>query len=1140
MKKLLLIIANILIIPPVAMYSYYAFSPAKKALDNPPTITTSQTPKVLGATDNQEQIYFTVNIPATFKEDISAPNVVYSVNGDSGEINIDSSLVAGDGISVEGRTISNTGILTLVAGTGISVDGSTITNSGITSLTAGTGISVDGSTITNTYSFTPDYTQSGWTDNGSSVVLTTTTDTVTIGALIATALTTDGITMTNGNSILPDTDLGSDLGSTSLRFNNLWVANINSNSSQSFSGQTTFSYPPTDSTISQASVLINPTTSAASGQLLGLSIAGYQKALIDEDGDIILGYSDATSAPASDYPLNIYGHSGTRVMFVDASGNIKTGNGIYNDSGYLSLSSTYNTLYLRAGAGYGIQLADSSNADVTIASGGGNVYFPGSGIWNSSGNVGIGTTDPGAKLHVQAGELRISDTDDANYTFLGAYNSNNQEVVKIRHIGGHGGIQINNSAGIAKINLSGSSGTASYFNAGNNVGIGTTVPGAKLDIKGAIPLILRDTDYPRTLTFDMATSNTWRIASDINTLQMYAGPVGSEYSVIQADATGDNRIQTYLNETNTVANVLAFYSDSVGTVGNGFGSRIIFKLENNLAARPDAAAIDVLWNDASSGNESSSMAFSTVDSGGALSEAMRIDNAGNVGIGTTSPGYDLEVVGDIYVSNKVTANSALISHDAVSANRYYGYMNADLSLYNNWAGKNLKFYTKQAGGTSNTNQLFLESTGNVGIGTTSPGSYKLNVQGSTFTTGLRIDNNSPYLIIRDANGTTAADAHVSFRDNADTELYRLGGSSADYFKFQSADSRNWAFTTGNVGIGTTAPTSKLHVSGAVTGKALVIFDETGDQDILVASSSGVAKFVVDNSGNVGIGTTSPTEPLTVNVPGAQTKGILFMDNGTTVHGAKILYDESNNILKLGGYLSGVYKEGINIARDTGIVTISTLTTGTVYSNAGVLTNTNPSDISLKNNVLTLEDGTLDKVLGLRPVSFSWKSTGDGALGFIAQDVQDIFPELVGSNSDGTLGLYTTQFIPVLAKAIQEQQLKIDEIALSTASADLSTYATLADTSSLFDIINELKAQLANTITSITGYFDEVFAKKVNTEELCVGVTDDNTCLTKDQVDRLMELLPSPTPEASAIPSPEPTPSPDPSPTPEATSSATLD
>jgi len=186
-----------------------------------------------------------INIPTfftdtvNFKKDITAPNIIYGIT-------------KGDGINtqnISGITkITNTGVL--------SVNGST----GAVAITAGDGISITGNKITNSYSFTPDYSQGGWEYTGTTLGLATTTDSV-----IVDSLTFGNATITNGKSILPNTDLGSDLGSSAYRFNNLWVANINSNSSQSFSGQTTFSFAPTDTTISKASILINPTTSVADG-----------------------------------------------------------------------------------------------------------------------------------------------------------------------------------------------------------------------------------------------------------------------------------------------------------------------------------------------------------------------------------------------------------------------------------------------------------------------------------------------------------------------------------------------------------------------------------------------------------------------------------------------------------------------------------------------------------------------------------------------------------------------------------------------------------------------------------------------------------------------------------------------------------
>ena len=306
-------------------------------------------PAVLAATN--DPLFFTVNIPAIFNEDITAPNVLYSLKAGSG-ISVSSGqtpTIANTGVlSLQGST----GILSLEAGTGITLDGLKLTNSdlgssqnifktiksGSSSFSAGSNsdtlefagsggvtLALDTSskklTIT---SATPDYTLSGWTAGTGVVYPSTLTDKVGIGTLTPTstlhvigttylsdlltaagglsvtgntqlhgllisggdmtlgAISSDSLTfsgrLADGSTFLPDTNLGADLGSSALRFDNIWVNNIMSNDSQDFSGKTVFSYAPTATTLAGSSVLINPTTSVSNGQLLGVSIAGNQDA----------------------------------------------------------------------------------------------------------------------------------------------------------------------------------------------------------------------------------------------------------------------------------------------------------------------------------------------------------------------------------------------------------------------------------------------------------------------------------------------------------------------------------------------------------------------------------------------------------------------------------------------------------------------------------------------------------------------------------------------------------------------------------------------------------------------------------------------------------------------------------------------
>jgi len=290
-----------------------------------PQILSESTSNILGEKDVVSNFSFNVNVPAVFSQgakfekdleiagalkaskitasQITAPNVVYSLS-------------AGSGISVSSGqipTISNTGVLSLggytgalslTAGSGISISGLTITNSDRGSsvnvfktfsvsgqsdivadsntdtftFVAGTGITL--TTDANNDKLTITGTDTGWTDDGTVVRLTTSTDKVGIGtANPSTTLhvvgsstlggnvtlggaITDAITFTgriaNNTAILPINDLGADLGSADLRFNNLYVANINTNQAMNFVGQATFTYPPASTSYIEASVLIIP------------------------------------------------------------------------------------------------------------------------------------------------------------------------------------------------------------------------------------------------------------------------------------------------------------------------------------------------------------------------------------------------------------------------------------------------------------------------------------------------------------------------------------------------------------------------------------------------------------------------------------------------------------------------------------------------------------------------------------------------------------------------------------------------------------------------------------------------------------------------------------------------------------------
>lgn len=85
-----------------------------------------------------------------------------------------------------------------------------------------------------------------------------------------------------------------------------------------------------------------------------------------------------------------------------------------------------------------------------------------------------------------------------------------------------------------------------------------------------------------------------------------------------------------------------------------------------------------------------------------------------------------------------------------------------------------------------------------------------------------------------------------------------------------------------------------------------------------------------------------------------------------------------------------------------------------------------SDESLKKNVQTLEN-SLNKILNLRGVSFDWKSDDSENIGLIAQEVEKIFPELVGENSKGLKSVEYANLVAPIIEAIKEQQKIIENL-----------------------------------------------------------------------------------------------------------------
>jgi len=85
-----------------------------------------------------------------------------------------------------------------------------------------------------------------------------------------------------------------------------------------------------------------------------------------------------------------------------------------------------------------------------------------------------------------------------------------------------------------------------------------------------------------------------------------------------------------------------------------------------------------------------------------------------------------------------------------------------------------------------------------------------------------------------------------------------------------------------------------------------------------------------------------------------------------------------------------------------------------------------SDKRLKVNIKTVNNA-LDTVSSLRGVTFDWKEGGGKSIGLIAQEVQEVLPDVVMADDNGYLGIKYTNIIGILVEAIKDQQVQINTL-----------------------------------------------------------------------------------------------------------------
>ena len=445
-----------------------------------------------------------------------------------------------------------------------------------------------------------------------------------------------------------------------------------------------------------------------------------------------------------------------------------------------------------------------------------------------------------------------------------------------------------------------------YYDIGN-VGIGNTNPIYKLDVNG-------DINFNGTLR---QNGNIFTSYSDADTLQLLNSGISNGIKINTGNLIVTDNVG--IGTTNPTSK-LHIPSNSSSTV-----NLLNFKNQDDYGIYVDSTGIS------SRGN---TLDFKTRDynfNNITIHDLLTLRPEGNVGIGTTNPTEKLDIQnGNIILSGSYNAYTYV-----GDSNWGTGVFNSGSTYYNEikgyWGDGNNRGF-RLFNSFNNTIPLFVNSNGNVGIGTTNPTEY-LSITGQN-------SGNKPSLGLHNGNSNTTFNngAQIAFgysgtnryqhfihtrhnSANADNAIDFYTSDGTQNNTVTSGSIHTMSLVSGNVGIGTSNPSYKLDVIGGLTridncfvGRGYNIYDYcqfrhqsltshddyallqwNGGETYLNAKSGTAIGFRLGNqekmrlvsNGNVGIGTTNPTQKLDV-------RGNMRLGDGTTAEQDIVYYNNTGN------------------------------------------------------------------------------------------------------------------------------------------------------------------------------------------------------------------------------------------------------
>jgi len=200
----------------------------------------------------------------------------------------------------------------------------------------------------------------------------------------------------------------------------------------------------------------------------------------------------------------------------------------------------------------------------------------------------------------------------------------------------------------------------------------------------------------------------------------------------------------------------------------------------------------------------------------------------------------------------------------------------------------------------------------------------------------------------------------------------------------------------------------------VSGRPTALSSFTNDSGFITSDSTKLPL-----SGGTLTGTLSGTS--------ATFTGSLSVSTGNTTGGGIILADDGDIVDLNDGYCAMRFSAGVRVhaGNRTGVANITLASGGTITAAADIVAY---SDKRVKENINTIENA-LDKVKALRGVTYNRTDNEDKSekIGVIAQEIQEVLPQVVHEQEDGMLGVSYGNIVAVLIEAIKEQQKQIDEL-----------------------------------------------------------------------------------------------------------------